>query len=109
MSPGRLVRLLAGSLLSAGLGLSCLVAEGLYKPLIPLGLDQFLPVPDSNILTLPKIELGRKLFFDKRLSRNGTVACASCHVPEKAFTNGERVAVGIRGRRGCARQCQSLA
>ena len=100
MSPGHLGSLLAGSLLSAGLGLSCLLAEGLYKPLIPLGLDQFLPVADSNVLTLPKVELGRKLFFDKRLSRDRTIACASCHMPEKAFTNGERVAVGIHRRRG---------
>ena len=66
MSPGHLVRLLVVSLLSAGLGLSCLVAEGLYKSLIPLGLDQLLPVPYSNVLTLPKVELGRKLFLDRK-------------------------------------------
>ncbi|MBI4471247.1 MAG: cytochrome-c peroxidase [Acidobacteria bacterium] len=100
MRPGRSVSVLAGGLVCTGLGLSLLLAEGLYKPVIPLGLDQFLPVADSNILTLPKVELGRKLFLDKRLSRDRTIACASCHVPEKAFANGERVAVGIQGRRG---------
>lgn len=96
--PVFLVSLLSCGLLSAGL--SSLRGEGLYKPLIPLGLDQFLPVSDSNILTLPKVELGKRLFFDKRLSRDGTIACASCHIPEKAFTNGQRVAVGIRRRKG---------
>lgn len=100
MSAGRLVRLLVGSLVTPALGLSYAFGQGLDKPLIPLGLDQFLPVADSNILTLPKVELGRKLFFDKRLSRDGTLACASCHIPEKAFTNGERVAAGIRRRQG---------
>ncbi len=98
MPPPLLARLLSCGLLSAGL--SCLLGEGPYKPLIPLGLDQWLPVVDSNALTLPKVELGRKLFFDKRLSRDGAIACASCHIPEKAFTNGEAVAVGIGGRRG---------
>jgi len=43
-----------------------------------------MPVPESNPLS-PKIALGRKLFFDKRLSRNGTVACVSCHDPKLAF------------------------
>ena len=100
MITGRLVSLLAGGLLGAGMGLTCLLAEEPYKPVIPLGLDQSLPVADSNALTLPKVELGRKLFFDKRLSRDGTVACASCHMPERGFTNGKKVATGTRNRRG---------
>lgn len=44
--------------------------------------------------------LGERLFFDKRLSADGTVSCATCHVPEKAFTDGLPVAVGLSGRRG---------
>ena len=43
---------------------------------VPAGLDSFLPVPESNPLTPEKIRLGRQLFFDKRLSKNNTVACA---------------------------------
>ena len=61
-----------------------------------------MPVPPDNPLTAEKVELGRRLFFDTRLSRDGTVACASCHLPERAFTDGRSVAVGIgraRGRR----------
>jgi len=51
-------------------------------------------VPDRQ-----RIELGRKLFFDRRLSFNGTMSCAMCHVPEEAFTsNASRTAVGIEGR-----------
>lgn len=48
---------------------------------IPLGLDLYMPVPDDNELTDEKIALGRRLFFDRRLSRDGSVACASCHDP----------------------------
>jgi len=51
-------------------------------------------VPDRS-----RIELGRKLFFDRRLSFNGTMSCAMCHVPEEGFTsNASRTAVGIEGK-----------
>jgi cytochrome c peroxidase len=67
---------------------------------IPLGLDLYMPVPEDNPLTAEKIELGRRLFFDRRLSRDGSVACASCHDPERAYSDGRAVAVGVFGRRG---------
>jgi cytochrome c peroxidase len=67
---------------------------------IPLGLDLYLPAPEDNPLTSEKIELGRRLFFDRRLSRDGSVACASCHDPERAYSDGRAVAVGVFGRRG---------
>src|SRR5262245_6472139 len=67
---------------------------------VPLGLDEFIPVPEDNPRAAAKIELGRQLFFDKRLSRDGTVSCATCHVPEKAFANNQRAAIGIKGRTG---------
>src|SRR6185503_18530995 len=57
-------------------------------------------VPKNNPLTAAKVELGRRLFFDKRLSADGTVSCASCHDPNRAFTDGKRVAEGIGGRPG---------
>jgi cytochrome c peroxidase len=66
----------------------------------PLGLDLYRPVPDDNPLTKDQVALGRKLFNDKRLSRDRTVACATCHVPNKAFTDGRTVAVGIEKRAG---------
>ncbi|MGE5808979.1 MAG: cytochrome-c peroxidase [Nitrospirota bacterium] len=47
-----------------------------------------IPVPDQNPQTPEKIELGKKLFFDRRLSGDGTMNCATCHDPEKAYTDG---------------------
>src|SRR5882724_7796446 len=67
---------------------------------IPLGLDLYLPVPEGNPLTSENIELGRRLFFDRRLSRDGSIACSSCHDPERAFSDGRPIAIGIDGRQG---------
>jgi len=68
---------------------------------IPLGLDEFSPeIPRGNPITREKIELGRILFFDKRLSVDGSIACASCHDPKLAFTDGKAVPEGIRGQKG---------
>ena len=67
---------------------------------IPLGLDLYLPVPEGNPLTTEKIELGRRLFADRRLSRDGSIACVSCHDPERAFSDGRAVALGVFGRKG---------
>ena len=67
---------------------------------IPLGLDLYLPVPEDNPLTTERIEQGRRLFFDRRLSRDGLISCSSCHDPERAFADGRAIAVGIFGRRG---------
>ena len=64
----------------------------------PLGLPP-VPVPADNPPTPAKVELGRKLFFDRRLSINDTLACATCHIPEQGFTNNElRTPVGVEGR-----------
>jgi cytochrome c peroxidase len=49
---------------------------------------QAVPVPKQNAQTPEKIELGKKLFFDRRLSGDGTMSCVTCHDPEKAFTDG---------------------
>jgi cytochrome c peroxidase len=62
----------------------------------PLGLPQ---VPGGKDIDRAKIQLGRKLFFDRRLSLNDTFSCAMCHVPDQGFTNNElAMAVGIEGR-----------
>ena len=64
----------------------------------PLGLPP-IPVPKDNPITRKKVQLGRKLFFDRRLSLNETMSCAMCHIPEQGFTNNElNTAVGIEGR-----------
>lgn len=55
------------------------------------------PYPEDNITTAEKIDLGRKLFFDKRLSRDNTISCATCHVPEFAFTDRMRRSTGVAG------------
>jgi cytochrome c peroxidase len=67
---------------------------------IPLGLDLYMPVPEENPLTAKKIDLGRRLFHDRRLSRDGSIACASCHDPDRAFSDERPVAVGVFGRVG---------
>lgn len=64
----------------------------------PLGLPP-VPVPAHNRPTAAKIRLGRKLFLDRRLSGNGTLSCAMCHVPEQGFTSNElATAVGNEGK-----------
>lgn len=69
-----------------------------YLDAAPLGLPP-IPVPANNPITLAKAELGRLLFFDRRLSHNRTFSCAMCHVPEQGFTSNElATAVGIEGR-----------
>jgi cytochrome c peroxidase len=74
----------------------------------PRSLDQVgLPVeltrtviPRDKSQTPEKIALGQKLFFDGRLSADGTVACATCHDPAHAFSDGRPVSIGIHGRAG---------
>ena len=54
-------------------------------------------VPVDNPMSADKVELGRFLFYDKRLSGNGQQACAGCHRQDLAFTDGRAVAVGSTG------------
>ena len=56
--------------------------------------------PKNNQLTKTRVILGRKLFFDKRLSRDGTVSCATCHDARRAFAEGRMVSEGIGGQLG---------
>lgn len=66
---------------------------------MPAGLPE-LTVPADNPSSPAKVALGRKLFFDKRMSVDGEVSCASCHQPERAFADGVKVAKGISARMG---------
>jgi cytochrome c peroxidase len=66
---------------------------------VPIALTRA-AIPPDNPQTPEKIALGEKLFFDGRLSANGAVACASCHDPRLAFTDGRPVSVGIGNRVG---------
>lgn len=70
---------------------------------LPLGLDvgrAAIAIPKDNPLTLAKIELGRQLYFDPRLSSDGTVSCASCHAPNQGFAAHTQFGVGVRGQKG---------
>jgi cytochrome c peroxidase len=65
-------------------------------------------IPADNPLTTDGVELGRFLFYDKLLSASGTMACASCHLPEGGFTDNKNVSKGIDGIEG-KRSAMSLA
>jgi len=57
-------------------------------------------IPPDNPQIPEKIALGQRLFFDGRLSVDGTVACSTCHDPARAFTDGRPASIGIKGRVG---------
>ena len=77
-----------------------------HQPLaveLPQGLDvgrSAIAIPEDNPLTRAKIELGRQLYFDPRLSADRTVSCASCHAPDQGYAAHTRFGVGIRGQEG---------
>ncbi len=66
---------------------------------VPLGLPA-LPVPEDNPMTTAKVELGKMLYFDKRLSKDGTISCATCHDPQTAWTEHEATSTGINDQVG---------
>src|SRR3954449_2042176 len=57
------------------------------------------PVPQDNPMSEAKVDLGRRLFFDVKLSGPGYMSCASCHQPERGFTDGRPTAIGVTGQR----------
>jgi cytochrome c peroxidase len=72
-----------------------------YKLKLPFGLEESaIVIPADNPLTIQRVELGRTLFFDKRLSADNTIACASCHLSQFGFTDGQPVSTGIKGQKG---------
>jgi cytochrome c peroxidase len=74
-----------------------LASQAIGEP--PVGLPPA-PVPADNPMTAEKIELGKMLFFDKRLSRDGTISCATCHDPNMAWADHETTSKGIGGQVG---------
>jgi cytochrome c peroxidase len=72
-----------------------------YKLSLPLGLDADAAViPANNPLTEEKIKLGKKLYFDKRLSIDRSLSCATCHIPEKGFADDEPFSNGVGRKKG---------
>src|SRR5262249_21022780 len=66
---------------------------------LPLGLNEAdMIIPEDNPLTPEKVALGQQLYFDTRLSADGTVACAPCHNPRFGFTDGQPVSTGMKGQ-----------
>jgi len=63
---------------------------------------------DDNTTSPDKIMLGKKLFFDKQLSKDGKRSCATCHIPEKAFTDGLATSVAIDGHTALLRNAPTL-
>ncbi|MBX9600168.1 MAG: di-heme enzyme [Bryobacteraceae bacterium] len=55
------------------------------------------PVPDDNPMTIAKVELGRHLFYDRRMSSNGTQSCGTCHEQRLAFSDGWPRGIGSTG------------
>lgn len=73
------------------------------RPELPRGLPGDLwevLIPPGNPVTAEKVALGRRLYFDKRLSSDGTISCASCHDPAKGFADGRKVSDGVGGKKG---------
>jgi cytochrome c peroxidase len=77
------------------------LAGGPTTPL--LGLDAYMPIPESNPFSEAKAALGRKLFFDAILSQDRTISCATCHDPKLGFTDGKPLATGVGGHTGTRR------
>ncbi len=82
-------------------GCLALTAAEIWTP--PLGLDNYMPVPADNPITVERVTLGRKLFFDPILSRDQSISCADCHDPEYSFTDKKPKAIGIDQKVGTRR------
>jgi cytochrome c peroxidase len=80
-----------GSVLSAGLAPTASAFEALPKQ--P-------PIPKNNPMSAAKVELGKQLYFDPRLSVNGTVSCNSCHDVSGSGTDNRPVSIGVGGKAG---------
>src|SRR5262245_40329555 len=97
-SVGVAVRRVQALLLLVALAVSGCARETPYEWHLPPGFPK--PrVPEDNALTVEKADLGRHLFYDKRLSGNGTQACASCHQQAHAFAEPSPVATGSTGQK----------
>ncbi|WP_206066322.1 methanobactin export MATE transporter MbnM [Novosphingobium sp. ERN07] len=75
--------------------------DALVSSRFDFGLPAWAPKPlepAANPTTLAKVELGRHLFYDTRLSADGSMSCESCHLQERAFTDGRAVSEGVTGQ-----------
>lgn len=97
-----------GDGLAAGGQTATQAGKAAYQLTVPFGLEEAADyIPADNPLTPDKVELGKLLFFDPRLSQNNTVSCASCHMPQLAWTDGQQVGIGIH-RQLATRNTQTI-
>lgn len=97
-----LIGVVVACVLVLAIGLSQGLAASRSAPAYSWNLPAGLPkpvVPADNPMTVAKVELGRHLFYEKRLSVTGTYACASCHEQKRAFTDGQVVGIGATGEK----------
>ncbi len=97
---GRLVVFVPVAILAAAPAVAQNPGETPWGTPLPLGLDPRISVPAENPMSPNKIELGRLLFFDARLSADGTIACATCHIPANGGTDNRVTSAGIGGQLG---------
>jgi cytochrome c peroxidase len=86
--------------IAAILAITLSLGSGLRAEERLLGLDLYRPAAENNELTPARIGLGEKLFRERSLSRDASLACVDCHQPGLAFTDGRAKAVGVFGRQG---------
>ena len=85
--------------LSTALALPAWAVAQDFKLRVPLGLDErALTIPTDNPLTQEKIDLGKQLFFDRRWSKTRTVSCASCHQPQRGWSDDRRLSADHEGK-----------
>lgn len=86
--------------LMAGVAMGILIsAATTFAQSVPKGLPE-VKHPEDNPPTSAKIALGKQLYFDKRLSEDKSISCATCHDPEKGYSNAEPFATGVGGKIG---------
>lgn len=100
MRPLPTALLVGGLVAGAMLAPSLLAGQARPSGAPPAGLDLHMPLPPGSRADQEAVDLGRLLFFDPVLSRDSTLACVSCHQPERAFSDSLEVSVGVFGRRG---------
>lgn len=84
---------------SAGTGLDAVTIDGMTVPDIG-PLPAYVPMPQTNVNFVQKVDLGKKLYFDGRLSKNNAVSCAFCHNPGTGFADARQFSIGAFGTAG---------
>src|ERR1700739_1668267 len=84
------------------------IETGPYSFIYPANFGNRINVPDDNPTTKQGVYLGRMLFYEKLLSANNTISCATCHQQQRAFTDGKAFSEGV-DHTPAARNAMSLA